>query len=77
MLYFEEVFISDDITCFNWCYLLLLPKIRKTFSIKKMDKNNELKKVSSKSRTCYYFDDTHKHENFDCKKISVVENLSR
>ena len=42
-----------------------------------MDKNNELKKVSSKSRTCYYFDDTHKHENFDCKKISVVENLSR
>ena len=42
-----------------------------------MDENNELKKVSSKSRTCYYFDDTHKHENFDSKKISVVENLSR
>ena len=38
-----------------------------------MDENNELKKFSSKTRTCYYFDDTHKYENFDCKKISVDE----
>ena len=31
------------------------------------------KNVSSKSRTRFYFDDTHKYENFACKKISVDE----
>lgn len=56
---------------------VIITQNQKNIFNKKMDENNELKKVSSKSRTCYYFDDTHKHENFDSKKISVVENLSR
>ena len=35
-----------------------------------MDKNNELKKVGIKHRTCYYFDDITKIEDFDFSNIS-------
>ena len=35
--------------------------------------NNELKKVSIKNRTSYYFDDIIKFEDFDVNKILLNE----
>ena len=35
--------------------------------------NNEFKKVSIKNRTCYYFDDIIKLEDFDLDDISIDE----
>ena len=40
------------------CYILQTNNI-------KMEKDNELKKVGIKNRTCYYFDDIVKIEDFD------------
>ena len=37
--------------------------------------NNEFKKVRIKSRTCFYFDDIIKLEDFDLDNISIDENL--
>ena len=36
-------------------------------------KNNELRKIQIKNRTCYYFDDTTKFEDFDCDNILLDE----
>ena len=36
--------------------------------------NNELKKVSIKNRTCYYFGDVIKFEYFDFDNISLLQS---
>ena len=36
-------------------------------------KNNELRKIRIKNRTCYYFDDTTKFEDFNCDNILLDE----
>ena len=38
-----------------------------------MDSNNELKEISIKNRTCYYFDDIIKIENFNLDNILIDE----
>ena len=40
-----------------------------------MDSNDELKEIEIKSRTCYYFDDIVKIEDFDLDNILIDENL--
>ena len=40
-----------------------------------MDSNDELKEIEIKSRTCYYFDDIIKIEDFDLDNILIDENL--
>ena len=37
-------------------------------------KNNELKKVRTKNRTCYYFDDIIKFEDVDFDNILLEKN---
>ena len=37
--------------------------------------NNELKKVHIKNRSCYYFDDIIKFEDFDLDNILIEEKL--
>ena len=37
-------------------------------------KNNELKEVHIKNRTCYYFDDIIKLEDFDLDNLLIDEN---
>ena len=41
-----------------------------------MEKDNELKKVGIKNRTCYYFDHIVKIEDFDFDNILLDEKLS-
>ena len=41
-----------------------------------MDNNNELKEIVIKNRTCYYFDDTIKIEDFDPNNILIDEKSS-
>ena len=41
----------------------------------KMEKNNELKKVSIKTRMCYYLDDRIKTWYFDFNNILLYEKL--
>ena len=38
-----------------------------------MDSNDELKEIDIKNRTCYYFDDIIKFENFDLDNILIDE----
>ena len=51
------------------CYILQTNNI-------KMEKDNELKKVGIKNRTCYYFDDIVKIEDFDFDNILLEEKSS-
>ena len=74
MLYFAHSFVTGHNTIFNCCYLLSLHKTLvktkkycRTNNIKM--ENNELKKVSIKNRTCYYFDNIIKFEDFDLDNI--------
>ena len=36
-----------------------------------MDSNDELKEIGIKNRTCYYFDDIIRIEDFDAKNILI------
>ena len=38
-----------------------------------MDSNNELKKIDIENRTCYYFDDIIKTENFNVDNFLIEE----
>ena len=38
-----------------------------------MDSNNQLKEIDIKNRTCYYFDDIIKIEDFNIDNISIDE----
>ena len=38
-----------------------------------MDSNNELKEIHIKNRTCYYFDDIIKIEDFNFNNILIVK----
>ena len=60
LLYFAYILISNHITFDNYNLLLLY----KTTVQYKME-NNEFKKVQIKNRTCYYFNDIIKLEDFD------------
>ena len=51
------------------CYILQTNNI-------KMEKDNEFKKVGIKNRTCYYFDDIVKIEDFDFDNILLEEKSS-
>ena len=42
-----------------------------------MDSNNELKEIHIKNRTCYYFDDIIKIEDFNLLSILIDETLNR
>ena len=42
--------------------------------IVKMESNDELKEINIKNRTCYYFDDVIKIEDFDLDNVLVDEN---
>ena len=53
------------ISCCSFWLLLLLHK--------KLDKVNGLKKINIRSRTCYYFDDIIKIEDFDFDNILLDE----
>ena len=72
-------FISDHITIYNRYYLLSLPKTwfktKKTYCLTKYIKmeNNEIKRISIKNRTCYYFDGIIKIEDFDVDNILIDE----
>ena len=39
-----------------------------------MESNDKLKEIDIKNRTCYYFDDIIKIEDFDLDNISMDEN---
>ena len=39
-----------------------------------MNSNDKLKEIYIKNRTCYYFDDIIKIEDFDLDNILIVEN---
>ena len=39
-----------------------------------MESNDELKEINIKNRTCYYFDDVIKIEDFDLDNVLVDEN---
>ena len=39
-----------------------------------MESNDELKEINIKNRTCYYFDDIIKIEDFDLDNVLVDEN---
>ena len=42
-----------------------------------MDSNNELKEIHIKNRTCYYFDDIIKIEDFNLLSILIDETSNR
>ena len=42
-----------------------------------MDSNNELKEIHIKNRTCYYFDDIIKIEDFNLLNTLIDETLNR
>ena len=77
MLHFAHSFISEHITI-NSCYYLLplciaWVKTKKTYCRAnniRME-NNEFEKFCIKNRTCYYFDDIIKFEDFDFDNILI------
>ena len=41
--------------------------------IRKIDSNDELRKIDTKNRTCFYFNDIFKFEDFDNDNILIDE----
>ena len=78
MLCFAYVFISDHNTIRNCHYLLSFYKIKTYWRTNKIKtENNELKNVSVKNRTCYYFDDIIKIEDFGFDNILLDEESTK
>ena len=63
LFYFAHSFISNHITIGNYYYLLSLCKT----------KRYKIKKGRIKNRTCYYFDDIIKLEDFTLDNILIDE----
>ena len=68
MLYFAHSFIFNNITIDNYYYLLSLCKTKR-YNIKWKIIN--FKKFGIKNRTCYYFDNIIKLEDFDLDNILI------
>ena len=67
MLYFVYSFISDHVAINNLSAIILQIK-----EVQSKTENNDIKKVHIKNRTCYYFDDIIKLEDFDLDNILNV-----
>ena len=66
----HTLLLAIIITIDNYYYLLLLCKTKRYYE--KIE-NNKLKKVRIKNRTCYYFDDIIKLEDFNLDNILIDE----